>query len=82
MTASTDLHGVPYAELATPRQMRLDCEAVGDNLRLPLERAARAALSTPPSIHFADFPREVPKRDLQISDAAARLANSLHLHLD
>ena len=35
-----------------------------------------------PSIHFEDFPREVPKRDIRVSDAAARLANALHLHLD
>ena len=35
-----------------------------------------------PSIHFEDFPREVPKRDIEVSDAAARLANALHLHLD
>ncbi|MCW2854024.1 MAG: hypothetical protein JWM84_3688 [Nocardioides sp.] len=74
----------PYEELTSPQQMRADCEAAGRNLRLQsqLERAARAASEPAPSILFADFPREVPKRDIRISDAATRLANALQLHLD
>ena len=45
--------------------MRADCRATGRNLHLPrLERAARAAVEPAPSIHFEDFPREVPKRDI------------------
>jgi hypothetical protein len=72
-----------YDELATWRQMSEDCRAVGANLRLPpLQRAAEAALTASPSIHFADFPREVGKREIRVSDAAARLAGALHLHLD
>jgi hypothetical protein len=63
-----------------PAQMRADCAEVGRNLRL--ERAARKAVSAPPSLHYEDYPREVPKRDIAISDAAARLAGALHLHLD
>ena len=47
-----------------------------------LARAARKVTETAPSIHFDEFPREVPKRDIQISEAAQRLANALHLHLD
>ena len=35
-----------------------------------------------PSIHFDEFPREITKRDVEISAAAARIANALHLHLD
>lgn len=72
---------LPYAEFGTPQQMSADCRAAGANLPR-LERVARAAVSTPPSIHFEDYPREVAKRDLAISDAAARLAASFHLHLD
>lgn len=72
-----------YDDFASPQQMHADCEAMGGNLRLPrLERAARAAVEPAPSIHFEDYPREVGKRDIRISDAAARLANALHLHLD
>jgi len=81
MTPSSRL---AYDDFASPQQMHADCEALGDNLRLPrLERAARAAVEGDvPSLHFEDFPREVAKRDIRISDAAARLAGALHLHLD
>ncbi|GAA1920766.1 hypothetical protein [Nocardioides hwasunensis] len=69
-----------HDELGTPAQMADDCRQVGRHLRL--ERAARAAVSAPPSLRFEDYPAEVGKRDIRISDAAARLANALHLHLD
>ena len=49
---------------------------------LRLDRVARAAVAGPPSLEYDDFPREVPKREIAVSDAAARLANALHLHLD
>ena len=68
----------PYEDLATPAEMHADCEAVSRRLA----RAARAATRPAPSIHFADYPREVPKRDVEISAAAARIAGALHLHLD
>jgi hypothetical protein len=73
-----------YDDLASLAEMRADCEAVGRNLGLQrrLERAAQSAVGPVPSIHFDDFPREVAKRDIEISDAAARVANALHLHLD
>jgi len=64
-----------------PAQMRADCAEVGRNLRL--ERAVtKATTEQPPSLHFEDYPRDLPKRDIAISDAAARLAGALHLHLD
>ena len=69
-----------YADLESPAQMHADCVVGGANLRL--ERAARAAVRPAPSIAYDDFPREVPKRDIAVSDAAARLAGALHLHLD
>ncbi|MCD4534661.1 hypothetical protein LRP67_11265 [Nocardioides sp. cx-169] len=74
----------PYEELTSPQEMRADCEAAGRRLRLEahLARAAAAAARPAPSIHFADFPRELPKREIRISDAATRIANALHLHLD
>jgi len=73
-----------YDDPATPSEMRADCEAVGHNLGLQrrLERAAESAVRPAPSIHFDEFPREVGKRDIKISEAATRLANALHLHLD
>ena len=35
-----------------------------------------------PSIRFEDYPTEVAKREIRVTDAAARIANALHLHLD
>lgn len=69
-----------YDDLESPAQMRTDCARVVDHLRL--ERAARAAVEPAPSLLYADFPREVAKREVRVSDAAARLAAALHLHLD
>lgn len=60
--------------------MRADARAVVSSLRL--ERVAVAAVKEAPSIHFEDYPREVTKREITVSAAAARLASALHLHLD
>jgi hypothetical protein len=60
--------------------MVADCRALGQHRHL--DGIAQAVESPAPSIHFADYPREIPKRDIQISEAATRLANALHLHLD
>ena len=80
MTTSRRASHLVHDELSTPAEMAADCQETGRNLRL--ERAVRAAVETPPSIHFDDYPAEVGKREIRISDAAARLANALHLHLD
>ena len=73
-------HRLAYDDADTPTAMHSDCEAAGRNLGL--DRIARAVARPAPSIHFADYPREVGKRDIEISEAAARLAGALHLHLD
>jgi hypothetical protein len=70
-----------YDEFASPQQMHADAEAVERNLPR-LERAAKAAVEPAPSLHYDDFPREIGKRDIRISDAATRIANAMHLHLD
>ncbi len=69
-----------HDELDTVSRQREDCAAVGRALRL--ERVARAAVAGAPSLEYDDYPREVAKRDIRITDAAAALANALHLHLD
>jgi len=80
MTTSRRPSHLVHDELGTPAELAADCRVVGRNLRL--ERAARAAVAAPPSIRFEDYPAEVGKREIRVSDAAARLANALHLHLD
>jgi hypothetical protein len=69
-----------YDEIDSPATMRADAAAAGRALRL--ERISRAAVAGAPSLEYDDFPREVAKRDISVSEAAARLANALHLHLD
>jgi hypothetical protein len=74
-----------HDELGTPAEMAADCRTTERNLGLErrLERAARAAVSgRHPSLRFEDYPAEVGKREIRVSDAAARIANALHLHLD
>jgi hypothetical protein len=76
-------HRRAYDDSDSPQQMHADCQALERN-NPRLERAARAAVEqVSPSLHFEDYPREVRKRgEIEVSDAAARLANALHLHLD
>jgi hypothetical protein len=70
----------PGVDLGATRNMYDDARAA--LLHLRLEQAARKAVEPAPSIHYDDFPREVPKRDIRVDEAAQRLANALHLHLD
>ena len=89
LVANTVIHMTPdqprlaYDDMATPAEMHADCEEVGRHLGLErsLARAAQAATEPPPSIHFEDFPREVPKPEIRVSEAAQRIANALELHL-
>jgi hypothetical protein len=60
--------------------MYADARATQNRLRL--ERVARAAAKPAPSLTYDDFPREVPKREIRVDEAAQRIANALHLHLD
>ena len=84
MTTSRRTSYLVNDELGTPAELAADCRETGRNLGLErrLERAAQAAVSGPPSIRFEDYPTEVGKREIRVSDAAARIANALHLHLD
>lgn len=60
-----------YDELASPHELYGDCQAAGANLpqHAPL-------LGTPPAVLPA------PRREVTVSDLAARLAGALHLHLN
>jgi len=83
MVVSMSSTRLAYDELASPHEMYADAEAVGARLRLdPLDEAVRAAVQPAPSIRYEDYPREIAKTELRVSDTARRLANALHLHLD
>ncbi|MQW76545.1 hypothetical protein GHK92_11715 [Nocardioides sp. dk4132] len=87
MTALPPAARPAYDDLGTLQEMHADCRAASANLPAgargrDLERAARAAVRPAPSILFADYPAEQPKRGIEVSAAAQRLANALHLHLD
>jgi hypothetical protein len=77
---------LPYDEAATAPEMSADCRAVENNLHIPLrrtpaERTAFAAGRPAPSIRYEDYPREVTKPTIEISDAASRLAAAIHPYI-
>ena len=69
-----------YDEIDPPAAMREDAAAAGRALRL--DRVAAAVAAGPPSLEYDEFPREVGKREIAVDEAATRIANALHLHLD
>ncbi len=79
-------HRLAYDDAATSSEMTSDCRAVEASLHLPqrrtaAERSARAATRPAPSILFEDYPREVAKPTIGVTDAAARLGAALDQHL-
>lgn len=78
---------LPYDDASPATEMTADCRAVESALRLPArrtpaERARAAAVRPAPSIRFEDYPREVPKPTIRVSQAASRLAAAFHANLD
>jgi hypothetical protein len=69
-----------YDEIDPPAAMCRDAAAAGRALRL--DRIAQAAGTGSPSLEYADFPREMHKRDIAVDEAAARIANALNLYLN
>jgi hypothetical protein len=71
-----------YDDAATTDQMVSDCHAVEEALALPrrrtaAERASEAVVRPAPSLRYDDFPREVHKPTVDVTDAASRLAAAL-----
>jgi hypothetical protein len=71
-----------YDDQDTTGQMHLDCTACATHITLVAPPLAPELLGDAPSLDFEDFPREVRKPEITVSDAAAHLASRLHLHLD
>ncbi len=64
-----------FYELDSPQRMHADAAAVG--ARLPVVAPGSAYTDL-----FAGYPTDVPKREIEVTEAAQRIANALHLHLD
>ena len=77
-----------YARLAyddqdSADQMHHDCTACARSMTLPRRLIDNRALTMPaPSLEFDQLAREVPKSQIEVSDAAAHLASRMHLHLN
>lgn len=69
-----------YDDQDTTVKMTVDCAACASEIGIPQQRISPEALGTVPSIEYADFPREIRKPEIKVSDAAAHLAAQLHLH--
>jgi hypothetical protein len=66
-----------YDDQDTTVKMHTDCTACASRMG----RATVDVLGHAPSIAYADFPREILKPEITITDATAHLASRLHLHL-
>ncbi|HEX3931256.1 MAG TPA: hypothetical protein VHW64_11145 [Nocardioides sp.] len=71
------LAATSYAEIDTPAAMRADAAVARRALSLVDEAAAEGA----PSLRYADYPAEVGKPEIEVSEAAARLAAVLEVYL-
>ena len=71
-----------YDDQDTTVKMHTDCDACASEMGIPDQQIDNEALGTAPSIQYADFPREIRKPEITVSDAAAHLASRIHLHLD
>jgi hypothetical protein len=64
-----------FFEMDSLQTMHVDAAAVDQRLPLVEPRLAYTDL-------YTSFPHDLPKGGIEISEAAQRLANALHLHLD
>jgi hypothetical protein len=71
-----------YDDQDTTVKMHLDCTACASRIDVGAQRLSAEDLEAAPSIEYADFPREIRKPEITVSDATALLAAQLHLHLD
>jgi hypothetical protein len=67
-----------YDDQDTTLKMHTDCTACVS--AMAPRTISLDALAPAPSIEYADFPREVRKPEITVSEAAAHLASRMHLH--
>jgi len=63
-----------YHDLDSPGAMGADAAAVGAHLSFLAPRLPYTDL-------YAEFPTDLPKREVEVTEAAQRIANALELHL-
>ena len=71
-----------YDDQDSTVKMHLDCAACAAEMGLRAPTLSAELLEDVPPIAYDALPREVGKREITISEAAAHLASRLHLHLD
>ena len=71
-----------YDDQDTTVKMHTDCTACASHMGMPERRISPESLGQVPSIEFEEFPREILKPEITVSEAAAHLASRLHLHLN
>lgn len=71
-----------YDDQDTTLKMHLDCTACAAQMGIPQQRITSDVIENVPSIEFEDFPREIRKPEITVTEATAHLASRLHLHLD
>lgn len=72
-----------YDDQDSASQMHDDAHACGNAIDLSGRQLDPSAITLPaPSLAFDQFPRDVRKPEIEVSEAAAHLASRLHLHLD
>jgi len=64
-----------YHDLDSPQAMRADAAVAGARLPVVAPRLAYTDL-------YSGFPTDLPKQEIEVTEAAQRIANALHLHLD
>lgn len=75
---------LPYEDADSTTDMRLDCGAATVEMSLPWTSPDLTAkvMGAAPSIAYDDYPREIRKSEITVSEAAVALAAKLHLSLD
>ena len=72
-----------YDDQDSAGRMHDDCAACGDEITLAARRIDASAVTMPaPSLEFETYVRAGHRPEIAVSEAAADLAASLHLHLD
>lgn len=71
-----------YDDQDTTGQMHLDCTACATHMGVLAPPIVPELLEQPPSLAFEDFPREIRKPEITVSEATALLASRLLLDID